>query len=98
MIDEQTLIRQIRAEIFSLAKNSPSLEVMHWYMWVDECFKNDELGDNEVDKVCLWLEGLINEKEYVAYLLELLQDLLTLREHIKGRRIDKQVSIRTKVK
>jgi hypothetical protein len=87
-MSEEELIKQIRAEIFSLAKGSSNMEVMHWYMWLDECFKSNELGDDEVDKVCLWIETLINKKEYVDYLLELLQDLLTFRQRIKGRKMD----------
>ena len=35
-------IKEIRGEIFDLAKQSPSLEIMHWYISLDDCFENDE--------------------------------------------------------
>ncbi len=35
-------IKEIRAEIFYLAKLSPTLDIMHWYISLDDCFENDE--------------------------------------------------------
>ena len=82
-MSEKEQIKAIRTEIFSLAIHSPSLEVMHWYMWLDECFENDELHKEEVENV-RWRVWVLQEKEeYVDYLLVLLRDLLTERGYIK---------------
>lgn len=80
---EKELIKKIRAEIFSLGKDSPSLEVMHWYMLLDECFENDELHDDEAETVRWRIWVLQQKEEYVSYLLILLKDLLTQRGYIK---------------
>jgi hypothetical protein len=85
-MSEQELIKQIRAEIFSLAQQSPSLEVMGEYMALANCFENDEFGDNEVEHVYFWMMALNDKKEYLDYLFELLKTFLRLRDSIKGRR------------
>jgi hypothetical protein len=42
---------KIRAEIFRLALQSPSLEIMHWYIALDDCFENDEFSPSELSSI-----------------------------------------------
>ncbi len=55
-------IRSIRREIFRLAKLSPNASVMHWYMWLDDCFENDEFHIDEFGSV-KWRCGVLQDKE-----------------------------------
>ncbi|KKM72174.1 hypothetical protein LCGC14_1423250 [marine sediment metagenome] len=48
---EETQIKEIRSEIFQLALKSPDTETMHWYMWLDECFENDEFHHDELSTI-----------------------------------------------
>ncbi|KKN17546.1 hypothetical protein LCGC14_0964710 [marine sediment metagenome] len=50
-MDEQERVKEIRDEIFRLALKSPDIETMHWYMWLDECFENDEFHPDELGRI-----------------------------------------------
>lgn len=78
METEEDIIKTIRTEIFSNAKESNSLEIMHWYMWLDDCFENDEFYKSNAEKVRYRIWVLKNEGELVRYLIELLGGLLEL--------------------
>ena len=65
-------IQQIRAEIFRLAQSAPDLEVMHWYMWLDECFENDELQQEKYKSMAWRLSVLREKREAVGELTRLI--------------------------
>lgn len=44
-------VKEIRVEIFKLAKTAPDLETMHWYTSLDEGFENNELQVDELDDI-----------------------------------------------
>ena len=48
---DKGLIKIIRENIFILAKDSETLESMHWYMWLDACFENDEFHGLEGETI-----------------------------------------------
>lgn len=70
-------IKRVRREIFQLARNAPSLEVMHWYMWLDECFENDEFHLEDFSTVQWRSMALSNLEGYkVNFLLSLITPVL----------------------
>jgi hypothetical protein len=48
---EEEQVKEIRDEIFRLALKSPDIETMHWYMWLDSCFENDEFNPDELGSI-----------------------------------------------
>lgn len=58
----EPLIKKVRAEIFRLARQAPDLETMHWYMWLDANFENDEFHPSDFGKV-QWQSQVLNEKK-----------------------------------
>ena len=48
---EELKVKEIRDEIFGLAVKSPDIETMHWYMWLDDCFENDEFHPDELGRI-----------------------------------------------
>jgi hypothetical protein len=70
-------IKRVRREIFQLARNAPSLEVMHWYMWLDECFENDEFHVSDFSTV-QWRAMALSDLDgsRVNYLLSLITPVL----------------------
>lgn len=77
------LIKDIRAEIFRLALQSPDLETMHWYTSLDECFENDEIQIDEVNNMT-WRAWVLNQKkEPVSILLWLIDKLIQDNEEIR---------------
>ncbi|GEM_PF-4534767 len=69
-------IRTIRNLLFELAKQAPSLEIMHWYMWLDECFENDEFDPSDFSNL-QWRCWVLKEKEEpVGALIEAITPLL----------------------
>jgi hypothetical protein len=71
-------IKETREEIFRLAKLSPSLEIMHWYMSLDQCFENDEFSANEFGNVQWRCFVLQSKKEPIDYLLRLISSILRM--------------------
>ena len=59
------VIKKIRSEIFRLAKLSPTLEIMHWYIALDNCFENDEFDDEEFGNAVWRCRVLLWEKQPV---------------------------------
>lgn len=58
---EHEQIKTIRNEIFEQARRSENLEVMHWCMWLDDCFENDEFHDSEAENV-RWRMMVLKDK------------------------------------
>jgi len=50
-MDEMISVKGIRDKIFRLALKSPDIETMHWYMWLDECFENDDFHPSELSSM-----------------------------------------------
>lgn len=48
---EEIQIKEIRDEIFRLALKSPDIEMMHWYIALDNCFENDEFHPDELSSI-----------------------------------------------
>lgn len=69
-------IKAIRQEIFRLAKHSPSIEVIHWYMWLDDCFENDEFSPSEFNNVQWRCYVLDSKKQPIDNLLGLISRVL----------------------
>lgn len=59
---EEIQVKGIRAEIFRLALKSPDIETMHWYMWLDDCFENDEFHPDELGSI-KWRCMVLNWKK-----------------------------------
>ena len=78
-VDEREAIRRIRAKIFRLAKQSPSLGLMHWYMQLDDCFKNDEFQEEKLSDLRWLLDCLRREGEPVDSIRELAGKILVFR-------------------
>ena len=55
-------IKAIRAEIFRLAKLSTSLDLMHWYIALDDCFENYEFPASEIERM-RWRVFVLRDKE-----------------------------------
>ena len=72
--EQEKKVREVRAEIFRLAKNSPTMHIMHWYTQLDECFENDELQLDELGNLRWRATVLSWEKEPVSRLLWLIDD------------------------
>lgn len=71
-------IKEIREEIFSLAKQSPDLETMHWYTSLDECFENDEFQESEMASMKWRTWVLHQKKEPINRLLQMLDEIVML--------------------
>ena len=56
------MIKEIRQEIFRLAKASKDLETMHWYIALDNCFENDELQEDEIENL-KWRATVLSMKQ-----------------------------------
>ncbi len=70
------MIKEIRAEIFRLARASKDLETIHWYMALDRGFENDELQKDEIGNI-KWRGWVLNQKkEPVTELLWMIDDIL----------------------
>ena len=62
---EEIKVKEIRNEIFHLALTSPDIETMHWYMWLDDCFENDEFHPEELSSI-KWRCMVLRWKEKIA--------------------------------
>lgn len=69
-------IRAIRAEIYQRAKESPDLETMHWYMWLDDCFENDEFLPSEFSNMRWRIWVLKDREEPIRHLMHLITAVL----------------------
>ena len=76
VVDLRNQIEKVRTQIFFLAKNAPSLEIIHWYCWLDESFENDEFSPEDFDKVQWRISALVHFKEPVNYLANLITPIL----------------------
>lgn len=62
-------IKQLRAEIFRRAKEADTLEHLHWWMSLDDCFENDELSVDDIEKA-KWRATVLHwEKQPIKDLL-----------------------------
>lgn len=73
---EKETIRKVRAEIFSLAKESISLEIMHTYMQLDMCLKSGDLQSEDMENIYFRMWKLNQRKEHVVYLTRLIRELM----------------------
>lgn len=69
-------VKRVRAEIFRLAKSAPNLEVMHWYMWLDECFENEEFHKEDFASVQWRSSALLAKGEPINRLLSMITPIL----------------------
>ena len=72
-------VRAIRDKIFELARKSPDLETMHWYIALDDCFENDEFSPSELSSIKWRGTVLAPEGEPVAKLLWMIDALVRSR-------------------
>jgi hypothetical protein len=73
-------VPEIRAEIFRLAKLSRSLEIMHWYIALDDCFENDEFHQSDEIENMKWRMMVLQDKhEPIGYLGSLIGRVLASR-------------------
>ena len=69
-------IKEIRKEIFRLAKKSKDLETMHWYMWLDDCFENDEFHNDDLGNLGWRLWVLQQKGEKINWILQEVKEVL----------------------
>ena len=71
------MIKQIRQEIFRLAKDAKDLETMHWYTALDQGFENDELQEDEIENI-KWRATVLHwKKEPVGKLLGMIDAVIS---------------------
>lgn len=75
-IYDESLIKPVRNAIFERAKLSPDIEMMHWYMWLDECFENDEFHPSELSNVQWRLWVLLEKEEPLGFLPHMIERVL----------------------
>lgn len=59
------IIKNIRRLIFQNAKEADSMELLHWYVALDECFENDEFHTSEMTNMYWRLSVLRDEGESI---------------------------------
>uniref|UniRef100_A0A6M3L4S3 Uncharacterized protein n=1 Tax=viral metagenome TaxID=1070528 RepID=A0A6M3L4S3_9ZZZZ len=69
-------IKIVRAEIFRLALRSKDIETMHWYMWLDDCFENDEFYKSDFGKMKWRIWVLMQKNEPVIGLSNMITPIL----------------------
>lgn len=75
-IYDENLIKPIRNAIFERAKLSHDIETMHWYVWLDECFENDEFHPSEYRNVRWRLWVLSQKEEPLGWLPSMIEEVL----------------------
>lgn len=75
-IYDESLIKPIRNAIFERAKLSPDIETMHWYMWLDDCFENDEFHPSEFSNVQWRLCALTQKEAPLGLLPHMIEQVL----------------------
>lgn len=75
-IYDESLIKPIRNAIFERAKLSPDIETMHWYMWLDDCFENDEFHPAEFKNARWRLWALLEKEEPLGLLPHMIKQVL----------------------
>ena len=70
------IIKEIRNEIFNLAKQAKTLDIMHWYIALDNCFENDELQLDEIGNMKWRIQVLKMKNEPVDKLVDLITPVL----------------------
>jgi len=56
-----TKISEVRDEIWELVQVARSMQVVHWYVALDDCFENDELLEEDL-KNMKWRLWVLKEK------------------------------------
>lgn len=72
----KNLIKPVRDEIFRLAKQAKDLETMHWYIALDDCFKNDEFSSNNFDNLVWRLNYLDRINQPITKLINLIDPII----------------------
>ncbi len=68
--------KEIRAEIWRLVQQAPSMEIVHWYVSLDDCFENDEFQTDEMVNM-KWRATVLHWRhEPVGYLLKLVDEIV----------------------
>jgi len=75
-IEDKTLIQPIRAEIWHLVQNAKSMEIVHWYVALDDCFENDEFHFEDATKMRWQMSVLKAKGERVALLYRYIDEML----------------------
>lgn len=69
-------IISVRSEIFRLAKQAKDLEIMHWYISLDDCFENDEFSKDQF-KNLQWRMFVLKDKgEPIGLLMSMFTPML----------------------
>lgn len=76
-VDDKTLIKPIRDEIWRLVQQAPNMETIHWYVALDDCFENDEFMFEEAENMRQRICVLKHKGEHVDYLYSLIHQMLS---------------------